>query len=71
MAPKNVERFNEKIKTIHKNLCISLVYIHTTCHGSYCKYGYNLNFVIEKARFHLKYILCMIFHEEGDTATDI
>ena len=27
-SPKHVEPFNEKIKTIHKNLCISLVYIH-------------------------------------------
>ena len=28
-SPKHVEPFNEKIKTIHKNLCISFVYIHT------------------------------------------
>ena len=28
-SPKHVEPFNEKIKTIHKNLCISLVYIYT------------------------------------------
>ena len=27
-SPKHVEPFNERIKTIHKNLCISLVYIH-------------------------------------------
>ena len=27
-SPKHVEPFNEKIKIIHKNLCISLVYIH-------------------------------------------
>ena len=27
-SPKHVEPFNEKIKTIHKNLCVSLVYIH-------------------------------------------
>ena len=27
-SPKHVEPFNEKIKTIHKNLCISLIYIH-------------------------------------------
>ena len=26
--PKHVEKFNEKIKTIYKNLCMSLVYIH-------------------------------------------
>ena len=26
---KHAEPFNEKIKVIHKNLCISLVYIHT------------------------------------------
>ena len=29
-SPKHGEPFNEKIKTIHKNLCISLVYIHIT-----------------------------------------
>ena len=28
ISPKHVEPFNEKIKIIHKNLCISLVYIH-------------------------------------------
>ena len=28
-SPKHVEPFNEKIKIIRKNLCISLVYIHT------------------------------------------
>ena len=28
-SPKHAEPFNEKIKTIHKTLCISLVYIHT------------------------------------------
>ena len=28
-SPKHVEPFNEKIKNIHKNLCISLVYIHS------------------------------------------
>ena len=28
ISPKHVEAVNEKIKTIHKNLCISLVYIH-------------------------------------------
>ena len=27
-SPKHVEPFNEKMKTIHKNLCSSLVYIH-------------------------------------------
>ena len=27
-SPKHAEQFNEKIRTIHKNLCISLVYIH-------------------------------------------
>ena len=27
-SPKHVQPLNEKIKTIHKNLCISLVYIH-------------------------------------------
>ena len=27
-SPKHVEPVNEKIKTVHKNLCISLVYIH-------------------------------------------
>ena len=27
MSPKHVEPFNEKIKIIYKNLCISLVYI--------------------------------------------
>ena len=27
-SPKHVHPFNEKIKTIHKNLCISLIYIH-------------------------------------------
>ena len=27
-SPKHVRPFNEKIKTTHKNLCISLVYIH-------------------------------------------
>jgi hypothetical protein len=27
-SPKHVEPFNEKIKTIHKNLCISLVYTY-------------------------------------------
>ena len=27
-SPKHVEPVNEKIKTIHQNLCISLVYIH-------------------------------------------
>ena len=27
-SPKHVEPFNENIKTIRKNLCISLVYIH-------------------------------------------
>ena len=26
---KHVEPFNEKIKTIHKNLCIPLVYVHS------------------------------------------
>ena len=26
--PKHVQPFNVKIKTIHKNLCSSLVYIH-------------------------------------------
>ena len=28
ISPKPVEPLNEKIKTDHKNLCISLVYIH-------------------------------------------
>jgi hypothetical protein len=27
-SPKHVEPINEKIKIIHKNLCISLIYIH-------------------------------------------
>ena len=27
-SPKHVEPINEKIKIIHKNMCISLVYIH-------------------------------------------
>jgi hypothetical protein len=27
-SPKRVEPLNEKLKTIHKNLCISLVYVH-------------------------------------------
>jgi hypothetical protein len=27
-SPKHVEPFNEKMKTVHKNLCIPLVYIH-------------------------------------------
>ena len=27
-SPKHVEPFNEKMKTIHKNLCIAFVYIH-------------------------------------------
>ena len=37
ISPKHVEPFNEKIKTIHKNLCISLVYIQKfvgICHYS-------------------------------------
>ena len=34
--PKHVEQFNEKIETIHNNLCISLVYIHIAMmHGTY------------------------------------
>ena len=36
-SPKNVEPFNEKIKTIRKNMCISLVYIHI----AKCKLVYN------------------------------
>ena len=31
---KNVQPFNEKMKTIQKNLCISLVYIHNATHRS-------------------------------------
>ena len=34
-SPKHVETFNEKIKSIHKNLCISLVCIDTPITPSY------------------------------------
>ena len=34
ISPKHVEPFNEKIKTIHNNLCISLVCIHSKCLSS-------------------------------------
>ena len=34
-SPKHVQQFNEKIKIIHNNLCISLVYTHIPSQLSY------------------------------------
>ena len=51
-SPKHVEPFNEKIKIkiIHKNWCISLVYkhiaiwctVHTTSNGSHCTFNFSV-----------------------------
>ena len=38
---KHTEPFNEKIKTIHKNLCILLVYIHIVVVSHFCMWLNN------------------------------
>ena len=63
-SPKHVEPFNEKIKTIHKNLCISLVYIHTfnaSLHSPISHTTYRKCFwpFLQRQQQHITWRLCL------------